>query len=145
MAYSADAKHQPPTGAHILVTMESYRRKPAVEDVFAPMRREIEACRSYTEPGADTVDGRSHFRLSVRDPGSVGHPAFGFGLVRTDRVTQTLSGVTTAHAVTVVAGHHVVSVAVIYSHIGEPPERRMAALDGIADGVLDTVTRQVGR
>jgi hypothetical protein len=145
MAYSADAKRQPPAGAHILVTVESYRRKPDAEDVFAPMRREVEACRSYTEPSADNVDGRSHVRLSLRNPGSVGHPAFGFGLVRTDRVTQKLAGVTTAHAVTVVAGHHVVSVAVVYSHIGEPPEHRMAVLDGTADRVLDEVMRQVGR
>ncbi|GAA3349534.1 hypothetical protein GCM10020358_72030 [Amorphoplanes nipponensis] len=142
--FSATPESQPPTGAHIVVTVESYRQTPRPEAVFAPLRQEIDACGSYTEPNPESSDGRSHMRLSVREPGSTGYPAFAYGLVRTDKGARGLSAVTTVHAVIVVVGHQVVSVGTILPFIGEPPERRLAALDATAARVLAEVIHNLG-
>ncbi len=141
--FSATPESQPPSGAHIVVTVESYQQAPRPEAVFAPLRQEIDACGSYSEPNPEASDGRSHMRLSVREPGAIGHPSFGYGLVRTDKGPADLSAVTTVHAVIVVVGHHVVSVGAILPYIGEPSGRRLAALDTTAARVLAEVLQHL--
>ncbi|MGC4806516.1 hypothetical protein [Micromonospora sp. DT233] len=144
--YSSSAESHPPYGAGITVTVESYRAAPDPETLFAPLRREAQACASYTQPNSNpnSYDHLSRMRLFIRQPVSIGHPALSIGLVRTDRVSPELAAVTTAHLSIVVVGHHVVTVVVVYAHVNDPPEGKLTPLDETARQALVTVVRALG-